>query len=264
MITYAMRLPPGVEIKRLKDEDGRSQEEFVLDANDIPAIPKEEAIPPVSSFAYSVRFYFLHDTATTDHWTEHSWKALGERWSQEQYRFDEPGYYLKRAVMELVAPADSPEQKLRKLYAAVMKLDNLSVDRDQGKLAADKPLPDTAQTVNDVFAAGRGNNDQINSVFISMARAAGFTAYAMRVSNRELSIFDPNYLTMAQFDDDITVVELDGKELFLDPGTRFCPFGHLSWKHAAVQAYARLRRGPRSRRRRQSQSMAVRFSVSRT
>jgi hypothetical protein len=243
MISYVMRLPPGVELKRVKAEDGKSQMEFELDATDIPALPKEEAMPPSSSFAYRVLFYFVHDTATQEHWREQFWKEAGERWSQAQNRFDKPDYYVKRAVADLVASNDTPEQRLRKLYAAVMKLDNLSVDRDQGKLEAEQALPINAQDANDVLNAGRGVNDQINSVFVSMARAAGFTAYVMRVSNRDLKVFDPDYLTMGQFDDDITVVELDGKEVFLDPGTRFCPFGHLGWRHAATTGIRQTKAG---------------------
>jgi hypothetical protein len=243
MILYAAQLPPGVDVKRFDFEDGKSQQEFALDAGDIPAKPEEEATPPESSFVYRVRFYFMHDTATRENWKGRYWKEAGERWSQAQNRFDEPAYYLKRAVSELIAPTDTPEQELRKLYAAVMKLDNLSVDRDQGKLEAKQALPVAAQNANEILDAGRGDNDQINSVFVSMARAAGFTAYVMRVSNRDRWIFNPDYLTMGQFDDDITVVELDGKELFLDPGTRFCPFGHLSWRHAAVTGIRQTKNG---------------------
>lgn len=243
MILYAAQLPTGVDVKRFAFEDGKSQQEFALDTSDIPAKPEEEATPPESSFVYRVRFYFMHDVATQGNWKERYWKEAGQRWSQVQNRFDEPAYYLKRAVSEIIAPADTPEQKLRKLYAAVMKLDNLSVDRDQGKLDAKQALPVAAQNANEILDAGRGDNDQINSVFVSTARAAGFTAYVMRVSNRDRWVFNPDYLTMGQFDDDITVVELDGKELFLDPGTRFCPFGHLSWRHAAVTGIRQTKNG---------------------
>lgn len=243
MVSYAGHLPSGIEVKRVKAEDGRSQSEFELDATNIPAIPNEVAIPPASSFAYSVRFYFVHDTATQEDWRDRFWKEAGDRWSLAQNRFDDPAYYLKRAVSNLVVPADTPEQKLRKLYAAVMKLDNLSVDRDQGKLDAKQALPVTARNADDVLDAGRGDNDQINSVFVSMARAAGFTAYVMRVSNRDEWVFSPDYLTMGQFDDDITVVDLNGKEIFLDPGTRFCPFGHLGWKHAATTGIRQVKNG---------------------
>jgi hypothetical protein len=243
IISYAMRLPPGVELKRVKSEDGISQQAFELDANDIPALPQEESMPPASSFAYSVRFFFMHDTATQEHWRDRYWKEAGERWSNEQNHFDEPGSSLKRAVAGLIAPPDTPEEKLRKLYAAVMKLDNLSVDRDTGKLEAKQALPVTAQSADDVLDAGRGTNDQINSVFVSMVRAAGLTANVMRVSNRDESIFNPDYLTLGQFDDDITVVELDGKEVYLDPGTRFCPFGHLGWRHAATDGIRQTKSG---------------------
>jgi hypothetical protein len=243
MIFYLGHLPTGVEVKRLKSEDGWSQQVFELDAGDIPPIPEETAIPPASSFAYRVNFYFAHDTATQDQWRDQFWKEEGERRSRAQNRFDEPAYYLKRTVSELITPADTPEQKLRKLYAAVMKLDNLSVDRDKGKLDAKQALPVAAQNANDVLDAGRGDNDQINSVFVSMARAAGFTAYVMRVSNRDEWIFNPDYLTMGQVDDDITVIDLDGKEIFLDPGTRFCPFGHLGWRHAGVTGIRQTKTG---------------------
>lgn len=243
MILWAAKLPPGVEVKRFAFEDGKSQQEFALDASDIPAKSEEEATPPESSFVYRVRFYFMHDTATQGNWKERYWREAGERWSKAQNRFDEPAYYLKRAVSEIISPSDTSEQKLRKLYAAVMKLDNLSVDRDQGKLGEKQALPAAAQNANEILDAGRGVNDQINSVFVSMARAAGFTAYVMRVSNRDRWIFNFNYLSMGQFDDDITVVELDGKELFLDPGTRFCPFGHLNWKHAAVTGIRQTKNG---------------------
>lgn len=243
MIFYVMDLPPGVEVERVKSEDGRSQSEFKLDAANIPPIPNEEAIPPESSFAYRVRFYFAHNTSTDEHWRDEFWKEAGDRWSDAENRFVEPVYYLKRTVSELIAPTDTPEERLRKLYAAVMRLNNLSVDRDQGKMEASQVVPVAAPNANDILDQGRGVNDQINSVFLSMARAAGFTAYAMRVSNRDKWIFDPDYLTMGQFDDDITIVELDGKELFLDPGTRFCPFGHLDWRHAAVMGIRQTKNG---------------------
>jgi hypothetical protein len=34
---------------------------------------------------------------------------------------------------------------------------------------------------------------------------------------------------------EIAIVVLDGKEVFLDPGTPMCPFGHLAWQHTSTQ-----------------------------
>ena len=35
----------------------------------------------------------------------------------------------------------------------------------------------------------------------------------------------------SQLDDNIAIVMVNGKEQFFDPGQRYCPYGHLAWKH---------------------------------
>jgi hypothetical protein len=195
-------------------------------------------MPPASSFVYRVSFHYL----TTDS-TEEFWRETGKRWSEGHMRDERPDDAVKRAVAKIIVPTDTPEEKARKIYAAIMKLDNLNVDRALGRPQEYLQKPTAALTVNDVLAAGRGSNDQINSVFAAMVRAAGITAYVMRVANRDEFIFDPNLLTTSQLDDDITIIELGGKEVFLDPGTRFCPFGHLGWRHAATSGLRQNKTG---------------------
>jgi hypothetical protein len=36
---------------------------------------------------------------------------------------------------------------------------------------------------------------------------------------------------MSQFDDYIAIVEIDGKDVYLDPGQKMCPYGMLRWTH---------------------------------
>lgn len=57
----------------------------------------------------------------------------------------------------------------------------------------------------------------------------------MEVTNRDEEMFVKEYLTTSQLDDDIAVVVVDGKELFLDPGQRYCQFSQLHWKHAGTR-----------------------------
>jgi hypothetical protein len=64
-----------------------------------------------------------------------------------------------------------------------------------------------------------------------MARAAGLKAYVGIVTNRDRNLFLKNYLTLPQLDDVTAVVNVNGKDQFFDPGTRFCPYGHLPWEH---------------------------------
>jgi hypothetical protein len=53
----------------------------------------------------------------------------------------------------------------------------------------------------------------------------------MLAVDRNRALFDPNYLEFDQLDDYVAIVVLDGKEVFLDPGQKMCPFGLLHWKH---------------------------------
>jgi hypothetical protein len=64
-----------------------------------------------------------------------------------------------------------------------------------------------------------------------MARAAGLHVFPMQVVNRDRAVFDPNYLSLGQLDDYIAIVSLNGKDVYVDPGQKMCPFGLLHWRH---------------------------------
>jgi hypothetical protein len=91
------------------------------------------------------------------------------------------------------------------------------------------------RTTHDIWMRKRGTDDQIASLFVAMARAAGFKAYLGAVTNRQQSIFLQSYLSLSQLNDSIAIVNLDGTDQFFDPGARFCPYGHLSWQHSVTQ-----------------------------
>jgi hypothetical protein len=65
-----------------------------------------------------------------------------------------------------------------------------------------------------------------------MLRAAGLTAYALKVVDREQGLFDISYLTLDQLDDTLVVLSTGGKEIVLDPGEKMCPFQTISWRHS--------------------------------
>jgi hypothetical protein len=41
----------------------------------------------------------------------------------------------------------------------------------------------------------------------------------------------------------IAVVELDGKDVYLDPGQKMCPFGMLNWKHESAKGFRMTDKG---------------------
>ena len=84
-------------------------------------------------------------------------------------------------------------------------------------------------------------------LYLAMLRAAGLTAYAVKVVDRDEGIFDPTYMNIDQLDDTLVILSAGGKEILLDPGEKMCPFQTVSWRHSGTRASAKARRGTGSR-----------------
>ena len=81
----------------------------------------------------------------------------------------------------------------------------------------------------------KGYRDEITRLFWAMARAANLPSYMMRVSDRDEYFFQPTVPNPGQLTSEIAIVVLGDKEIFLDPGTPLCPFGHLAWQHNSTK-----------------------------
>ncbi len=219
-IAYSQLLPAGTKVVETRGV-------FDLDVENVPGLPKEEYEPPMDAFAYRVRFYYtsLHDSAQY-------WKSYGKSWSHNVDKFAAPSSAVTDAAKELTSGAATADEKLNKLYDAVMKLDNTRFSRehsqDENRAEGVKHIKSAA----DVLALKRGSPDELAMLFLALARAAGFHADAMVVVNRNRDIFQPNYLDSNQLDDVIVLVTVDGKERAFDPGERYMSYGQLDWTHA--------------------------------
>ena len=215
-------LPKGDALKYIP-----SQNAYELNVHNIPPIPGEEFMPPLHSLSYRVLFYY-----TPAHSPDEYWKTEGRYWSKDVNKFMSSGN-LNAVVAKIVGPTDSQQEKVAKIYDAVMQLENTSFTRGHTR-AENKAQGIKIKTADDIWEQKRGNADEIALLFIALARAAGLKAYAMVVTNRDREIFEENYLTMAQLDDDIAIVQVDGKEQYFDPGERYCAMGELHWKHTVT------------------------------
>jgi hypothetical protein len=225
-ISWTRILPAGVDVKQ-SQQIGTNQTLLDLNVQDIPPAPEEEYMPPVRSFTYRVLFYYASYRTP-----EEFWKNEGKYWSKLQDKFIGTGPGVAAAVKDLTAPTDTPDQKLRKIYAAVMKLENTSYTRQHSSVEEKAEGFKEVHTADDIWTRKRGDNDQITGLFVAMARAAGLKAYVGAVTNRDRNLFSINYLSLNQLDDDIAIVNVEGKDQFFDPGSRFCPYQHLAWKHS--------------------------------
>ena len=227
-VAWSLSLPPGAEVKQSRSPTGQASIE--LNVHDIPPVPHEDHMPPIFSSTYRVNFYYTSYRSAAEYWREE-----GKYWSKQMDKFIGPNKGVTEFVRATVTPADTSEQKLRKLYAAVMTMENTDFTRERSQNEDKSAGLGVAKNSDDILARKRGTGDQLAQLYVAMARAAGLKAYVMGVANRDRRLFSANYLSLNQLQDLIAIVNVDGKDTFFDPGNRYTPYGHLAWRHTYAQ-----------------------------
>jgi hypothetical protein len=230
-ILYYHSLPPGVNVR--SGFDG-----FDLTVSNVPAMPEEDFTPPLSSFAYRLTFYYASAYSGIDYWKEE-----GKIWSKNVDRFATPSDAIRQAVSQITSPGDTDDQKLHKIYAAVMQLENTRFTRERSA-AENKSEGVRIKTAADIWQQKRGSDDEITLLFIAMARAAGMKAYAMIETERDRNLLNTGILDWDQLEDDIAIVNVGGREVFFDPGQRYCEYGKLHWMHTGLPGVRQTDQGP--------------------
>ena len=230
-VAYSAYLPPGCSVAYSSISNY-----YTIDVEKIPPDPEEEYMPPMHNYTFRALFYYTIAKTTDEYWANE-----GKYWSKNVDRFIDGGK-LSPIASQIVSPADTPEQKLKKIYAEIMKLENTTFTREHTG-EEDKAQGIKVKTALDIWQQKRGNRNEVTRLFVGLARAAGFKAYVGYVTNRDLNLFMPSYLSLSQLDDEIAIVEVDGKEQFYDPGERYAAFGELHWKHAPTQGIRQTDKG---------------------
>ncbi len=219
-LMWSYHVKPGTKMNR--DITGR----FSYEVTDVPAQADEAWMPPLNSINYCIEFYYARFQDGKQFWEEE-----GKTWARDAERFASPGKAIQEAAAGIVSPGDTEEQKARKIYDAVMKLENTSFTREKSEAERKKEKLKEIKAAENVWQEKSGSSNDLALLYVALARAAGLQAAPMQVVNRNDSIFDSDYLTLRQLDDYIAVVTIGGKDVYLDPGQAMCPFGLLHWKH---------------------------------
>jgi hypothetical protein len=225
-------LPPGVVIKTSVNGS------YSVDVTDVPAIPDEEWMPPIQSVLYKVNFYYSFAHDATDYWMSEA-----KLWSKDVDKFAEPSKAIKAAVDGLIAPGDSDLDKAKKLYVAVEALDNTDYSRRKTETEMKTLKIKEARHAEDTWAQKSGSSEDIAMLYLAMLRAAGLTAYAVKVVDRDRGTFDPSYQSLSQLDTTVVAINIGSQETVLDPGEKMCPFGTLNWRHSNARGLGQSSQG---------------------
>jgi hypothetical protein len=199
---------------------------FTLELTDVPAFPDEDWMPPMNTLRWRVQFY-VSDYQDSKQF----WEDATRRWARSVNEFTDPTGTLKKAAVELTSTGDGEEQKARKLYDAVQSLDNTSFSRERSKAERKQEGLKDIKRAEDIWKEKRGSGNGLALLYVALARAAGLKVKTMQVVNRDRALWDGKILSLAQLDDFIVIASLNGREVTLDPGQKYCPFGSLHWKH---------------------------------
>jgi len=142
---------------------------------------------------------------------------------------------VQQVTDQTVSPSDSPDVKLRKIYARVQQVRNLSFEPDRTRKELKQENLKENSSAEDVLKRGFGYGDDINCLFAAMVRAAGMEAYAMKVVARDKHIFDPAVLDSSQFNAMVINIHVGNEDRLFDPANRFCPFEMIPWSESGVK-----------------------------
>jgi hypothetical protein len=162
------------------------------------------------------------------------WKKQGKKMNDAAEGFVNKRKAMEQAAAEIVAPGDSPEVKLRKIYARVQKIRNTSFEVEKTEQEQKRAKEKEINNVEDVWKRGYGNGYEITWLFLGLARAAGLDASAVRIATRDDHFFAPNVMRARDLNTNVVLVKLNGKDAYFDPGTEFAPFGLLPWSETGT------------------------------
>ncbi|MBZ5586239.1 MAG: DUF3857 domain-containing protein, partial [Acidobacteriia bacterium] len=181
-LRWTWTLPLGLEPREDPDHVIR------MEASSISAFQEEEFMPPENELKSRVDFIYQQGFPDKD--ADAFWKKVGTRWNDGLDRFLGKPKPMEEAVRQIVSPNDSPETKLRKIYARVQVLRNTSYEVEKTQKEEKRSKEKPAENVADIWKHGYGNSVELPWLLLGLARAAGFEAYGCWVSNRNEYFFN--------------------------------------------------------------------------
>lgn len=195
-------------------------------ARDMPAFVEEPYMPPADALRASLLVYYAMESPKS---RDLYWQQAGARLAR---RFDDhcrPNKAIRELAARLLGGGAVDEDALHRIFDwCRQNIHNLTNDALEDRpMAPDPPGPN--KNAAGVLDRGSGTADDVNLLFASLARAAGFDVRLARAAGRGL--FDPSLMVDAFLDTPLIAIHLGDGWWLLDPGALHVPFGALRWQH---------------------------------
>lgn len=204
-----------------------------LEWKDVPAFQAEANMPPEANYKPSINFYYFREDIKNE---EKFWEEIGKFLHEFVERYIGNRKEIREAALQAIGNETDPEKQLRKLYERAQQIRNLSYERARTDEEKKKEKIKENENLGEIVKRGYGDSEDITAFFVGMARAAGFDSQVLLASNRREAFFSSKVLTLSGLRNWIALVNLKGKDVYLQPGVRFCPYGLLRWANTSTEA----------------------------
>lgn len=229
-----------LNMKDVKEKIRENGADTALELTNVPPFESEDFMPPENNYKPAVIFFTGH-VGKVD--VDKEWLDLGKRYYDVYERYMAADRGVKEAALKAIGSETEPGMKLRKVYERVQQLRNLTFERLRTPEERKAEHIQRNNNVGDVLAHGYGTFEDLTLLFVAMARSAGFDASPVMVPDRRRRFFVKDWTSSLQIDSVFAAVNLNGKDMYLEPGTRFCPYGFVRWNHTEIDALKLDRKG---------------------
>ncbi|HXG64190.1 MAG TPA: DUF3857 and transglutaminase domain-containing protein [Blastocatellia bacterium] len=215
---------------------------YNIRADNIPPFRREPLMPPELTVKMWGWLYYSNELETNP---EKYWRNYGRRMYDRAIYETRSSGAIRRVLDSILLAGDGPQDKVARIYNYVQtEIQNIGIRQPSAE--ENSPEFKTNDSADDTIRRRYGTPREINRLFISMLRAAGFEATVAELTTRDENYFHRSFPDAFQFNSEVTaVVGRDGALQFYDPGTPYCPLGMLSWEKEGVTALVYDKRNPR-------------------
>jgi hypothetical protein len=204
-----------------------------MTSDNIPAFQTEDFMPPENELKFRVDFIYNEERPEMD--PTRYWTKFGKKENDKAESFASKRKGVEQAVAQIVSPGDTPEAKLRKIYARTQQLRNIDYEPQRTEQEQKRDKIKDPSNAEEVLKFGYGDGRNITWTFLALAKAAGFDAVPCVVASRDQYYFRKERLNSQELNSAVVLVQLAGKDIYLEPGTAFTPYGLLPWSETGVQ-----------------------------
>jgi hypothetical protein len=200
-------------------------ERMTFTATGLPGIREEIFAPPASDVAPEVIVYYGGETSL-EYWSE--WKQL---FDQIQEQLGKRSGNLAGIVDGIHAKHPNPDSALAACFGWIQSHLHTSDDRPWSERFGPSPKPDPSgsESLGALLEKSEAGSFEIHCLMVAMATQLGLDASIGFVGDRRLGGFDRDRRAIPPFNL-VTVVKMrDGNTYYLQPDSRFAPFGSIPW-----------------------------------